>query len=105
MNKEPKILPRPVIETRKLAKLCEQHGYDYLLIAYPRPGRGQKSMEAEVGYHLETPANLGSLLATLWRQHPDIAQAITAAMNFRAYAAIEEQKAEGKEEAKIIGLG
>jgi hypothetical protein len=101
MNKQPKILPRPVVETRKLAKLCEQHGYDYLLIAYPRPGKGQKSMEAEVGYHLETPANLGSLLATLWQMHPDIAHAITAAMNFRAYAAMDAQRVE---EGKLVKL-
>jgi hypothetical protein len=101
MSKQPKILPCPVVETRKLAKLCEQHGYDYLLIAYPRPGKGQKSMEAEVGYHLETPANIGSLLATLWQMHPDIAQAITAAMNFRAYATMDAQRVEEGRKVKL----
>lgn len=105
MNKQPQLLPRPVTEARKLAKTCDRQGYDYLIIAFPRPDKGDKQMTAEVAYKLTQPANLGSLLATLWKSHPDIAQAITAAMNFRAYAAIEEQKAEGKEEAKIIGLG
>jgi predicted ATPase len=54
-----------------------------------------------VAYKLTEPANLGSLLATLWQMHPDIAQAITAAMNFRAYAAMDAQRVE---EGKLVKL-
>lgn len=90
-----------MLECRKLAKTCDAHGHDYLLITFPRPAKGQKSMEAEVAYKLTEPANLGSLLATLWQMHPDIAQAITAAMNFRAYAAMDAQRVE---EGKLVKL-
>lgn len=92
--------PRPVLEARKLAKTCDNLQYDYLIVVYKRPEAGQTSMEAEVDYKLTEPGNLGSLLATVWATHPDIAEALQAAFNFRAYAALQEQN----QGAKIVKM-
>lgn len=96
MNKQQPPIPRPVAECRKLAKLCDKHGYDYLIVTYKRPEKGQTKMDAEVDYFLTEPGNLGSLLATLWTTHPDIAEAMQAAFNLRAYQALQAQNEAGK---------
>ena len=95
--------PRPITECRKLAKTCEASGYDYLLICFKRPEKGEVKMDAEVGYHLTEPGNLASLLATLWTHHPDVAQALEGAIAFRAMLSMAKEQTE-KKEAKVIGL-
>ena len=98
------ILPRPVTECRKLAKTCEASGYDYLLICFKRPEKGEVKMDAEVGYHLTEPGNLASLLATLWTHHPDVAQALEGAIAFRAMLSMAKEQGAEKKDSKIIQI-
>lgn len=78
------VIPTPTNRVKKLlerlSKEADKQGYDYFLLAFPRPGENQQTMSAECAFRVKShPGNMGSLLSTLKHQHGTV-KAVFAAM-------------------------